>query len=292
MSCSRIMSRKSIAALVSMLGCAGQRGAELAAITIVRLAQGNPTVSVAVAEVGGVMPLVRLLTTGSGAAQQAASALAELCLVGKNRDAVANAGGILPLITLLNSRVIGTPETAARALAHLARSNDEEDDCDDDACSEDSDLSSIEIKGARERRAAIMNEGGVERLIAMLDGSNLSDTNSKLSVAGRWNKAKVVMEEMKERLTVLPGQPEAVIKVGMQEQAAAALAEFADDDLDMQDAIIEGGGLPKLLQLVHEGRVHKVCLAVVASNCSVIDIDSRVILDDVTSDSLSFHSSQ
>ena len=41
----------------------------------------------------------------------------------------------------------------------------------------------------------------------------------------------------------------------MLSQAAAALSEFANGDLEMQDAIIDGGGVPKLLALVHEGKV-------------------------------------
>ena len=44
----------------------------------------------------------------------------------RNRDAIANSGGIEPLIKLLDSETVGTPEIAARALASLARADDEE----------------------------------------------------------------------------------------------------------------------------------------------------------------------
>ena len=128
-----IADAKGIPALVSMFGAAADgdincsRAAELAAVTIVRLAQGNPKVSISVADAGKVVPLVKLLSVGAGAAQQeAASALAELACVARNRDTVANSGGIEPLIKLLDSETVGTPEIAARALASLARADDEE----------------------------------------------------------------------------------------------------------------------------------------------------------------------
>ena len=82
----------------------------------------NSNVSLTVADVGGVVPLTRLLRDGSPAGQQqAACALAEVGLVPANRDIIAEAGGIQALVSLLTSTVVGTPETAARALANLAR---------------------------------------------------------------------------------------------------------------------------------------------------------------------------
>ena len=67
-----------------------------------RLARSNPEMSVEIAEQGGILPLVKLLSVGSaGAQQQAAACLAELALhVWKNRDRIANAGGIEPVIKL------------------------------------------------------------------------------------------------------------------------------------------------------------------------------------------------
>ena len=43
------------------------------------------------------------------------------------------------------------------------------------------------------------------------------------------------------------------IKVGMQEQAAIALADVAYKNHEMQDAIIEAGGVPPLLQFIRHG---------------------------------------
>ena len=272
----RIADADGIAALVSMLEGSSERGAELAAVTIVRLAQGNSAVSVTVAEVGGIRPLVRLLDSNSGAAQQAAATLAELSLVARNRDPIANAGGIEPLIELLSSRLLGTPETAARALAYLARgegedtSNDvrehkgsadstnEEGDGEDDEekLREEMEEDEYDMHGAEERRGQIMDLGGVEQLITMLDGSNLSPHKGDHSAASLWKVAREVVEEVSEQKALVGavGAVDVGISIGMQEQAAAALSEFANGDTSMQDAIIEGGGVPKLLAVLHEGK--------------------------------------
>ena len=277
-----------IPALVGMLGLAGDKdgthAAELAAVTMVRLAQGNPEVSVIVADVGGIVPLVMLLRTGTSAAQQAAAALAELGLVAKNRDPIANAGGIEPLIKLLNSHTIGTPETAARALAHLARSEDSDAgnypataaeqlnqtsrgeakpkmqvavDGEGDGEESDDDDRPLKIQGVDARRAYIKRMGGVSRLVAMLDGSNLKredDSAEKRTAASLWGKATKLAEEVTQQVAGLPGGESASgIQVGMMEQAAAALSELTFGDIDMQDAVIDADGVPKLLQLVVAG---------------------------------------
>ena len=65
---------------------------------------------------------VHLLRDGSPARQQqAVCAIAEVGLLPENRPLVAEANGIPSLSALLTSGVVGTPETAARALANLAR---------------------------------------------------------------------------------------------------------------------------------------------------------------------------
>ena len=339
-----------IPALVSMLGAAGTaegaRGAELACATLVRLVQGNPKVSVAVAEAGGIPPLVLLLKTTNNASQQAAAALAELSLVAHNRDPIINAGGVEPLLKLLNNRTVGTPETAARALAHLARSEGslglkwedigtskpskgvelhntalqlaltnkkeftpqefdlfqiiglrsdsfikcgnkffrpaedetptpltakeqiagtsmgqstfvEEDEDGDDKLRSMTWNGSIMIQGPQARRHYIKRMGGVRRLVAMLDGSNLSSEAEadKKSPLARWGKVSKFAEEMAQHAAALPGDAASAsgIQVGMMEQAAAALAELTFGDIDLQDAVIDAEGVPKLLQLVVGG---------------------------------------
>ena len=105
--------------LVNMLSVEEVRSKELAAVVVARLSRANATVSLAIAEAGGIEPLVMLVKAGgSSVAQlQAAAALAEVAHVPDNRDKVADAGGIKPLVNCLSSTVAGTPETAALALA-------------------------------------------------------------------------------------------------------------------------------------------------------------------------------
>ena len=158
--------------LVAMLSLADRRQQELAAVVISRLTQSHAS---EIAEAGAIAALVGLTTKGTRAAQQhAASALADIAAhPGPHRDEVAvDAGGIPPLVALLRSAVPGTPEMAARALAHLAR--------DHEACGDDGGAlptkergdQSASARGARDRGAArrrlILAAGGVDRLIDML----------------------------------------------------------------------------------------------------------------------------
>ena len=117
--------------LVTMLSSSDSHAQELSAIIIVRLSRAHPSIALTIAEVGGIPPLVQLIRDGSPTAQQqAAAAIAEVCLAPLNRSAVAKAGGIEAVVHLLTSRVVGTSEVAARALAHLARDGAGEDEGD------------------------------------------------------------------------------------------------------------------------------------------------------------------
>ena len=64
-----ILEAKGIEPLVGMLSADGQKAPELAAITIVRLTENNMEVSKSIAACHGIVPLVRLLSIGSSAAQ-------------------------------------------------------------------------------------------------------------------------------------------------------------------------------------------------------------------------------
>ena len=215
--------------LVQMLSAEGQRAPELAALTIVRLAESNSQVSESISNVGGIVPLVKLLSLGSPEAQQqAASAIAELALVVQNRDAIADAMGIKPLIKLLSSDTPGTPESAARALSHLARDDgektdeivedesEEEGSEDDDKQADAGEKTVVEISppsptlpidavkvtrpeapyiGGQMRRTMIADAGGIKKLIAMLDGNGINDAGEGTrSTAGQsWGGLRAVM---------------------------------------------------------------------------------------------------
>ena len=92
-----ILDAKGVAPLVGMLSAEGLKAPELAAVTIVRLTEDNLEVSRSIAACHGIVPLVRLLTIGTSAAQQqAASALSELALLPDNRDEIAKSGASNP----------------------------------------------------------------------------------------------------------------------------------------------------------------------------------------------------
>ena len=115
--------------LVAMLGCDDEHAQDLAATVINRLAHAQSSVALALAQAGGIPPLAHLIRHGSAVAQQqAADAIAEVSLIAATRDAVAAAGSIQALVQLLSSRVMGTSEIAARALANVARDSDTAED--------------------------------------------------------------------------------------------------------------------------------------------------------------------
>ena len=258
-----IVESQGIKPLVGMLLAEGDSSAELASLLVVRLTHANSEVALLVAERGGIVPLVKLLTLGTeGARQQAAAALGELALVSRNRDSIASAGGIEPLVRLLDSSTLGTPEMAARALSHLAREDTTKADDEANESRVESrrqqrrgSIRAIEavvdegvveeIRGPAQRRAKIKIVGGIKSLISMVAGSK--DAKKKVWAAA----ANVFGMNSKDKGSGLPG--EAGMRMGMQEQAAGALADLAHDSPEMQDAIIEANGVSPLLTFIRMG---------------------------------------
>ena len=281
---------------VGMLSADGKAAPELSSVIMVRLARTNPDVSFMIADKGGIIPLIKIISRSEeevtpGAKQQAASALAELALVSsRNRDSIANSGGIEPLIRLIDSSTIGTPETAARALAHLSREdlNKKEEEAkwmslDRRRREGDGDADAL---GSSKRRVMINQSGGIKKLIAMLDGSIMyeaietkaadaegastaapaaassapaaasSGKGTGISADGKKPKGQK-KKPWEPPVSVVDGKVTMVSetnnKMGMQEQAAAALADVAFKNGDMQDAIIEAGGVPPLLSFMRAG---------------------------------------
>ncbi|KOO28054.1 beta-glucan synthesis-associated [Chrysochromulina tobinii] len=225
-----------------------------------------------------------------------------------NRDPIARAGAISPLIKLLSSTTLGTPETAARALAHLARDSDDlahpevegetggetsadatgvtavadtdarssswmrRDDNDGGAGADDGEDGSA-IVGGEARRALILFEGGVKRLVAMLDGSNLPSFDAKAAGSG-WAKARIGVAGTIELAPIFPGsQVDFGVRIGMQEQGAATLADLAQADEAMQDAIISAGAVRPLLELTRLGSpvAQEHAARVIVGLCEQID---------------------
>ena len=259
-----IVSAGGVKPLISMLAADDETAPELAAIILVRLARGNDVVASEIADKGGVLPLVKLLTTGSSGAQlQAASVLAELALVSKNRDSIANAGGITPTIKLLTSPTPGTPETAARVLAHLAHKDVPKKLQPGE---EPSPRGEDEVRGSAERRAQINIAGGIRRLIAILDGTGVVEPKDLVGKGAARSKllaaaATMVMDALGQggqgpsagRIGELGLKEEPGLRVGVKEQVAITLADLAHDNHEMQEVIIQAGGVPPLLAFIRMG---------------------------------------
>lgn len=249
--------------------------------------------SLNIADKGGIPPLVSLLKPDVGtpaAQQQACAALTELALVDKIRDQIANTGGIKLAVDLLGSSIVGTPEIAARLMEHLSLSDDVDGrealtlarstpalrdggGTDRTALSTDRSTALVtdrtaqssdrsippeagkkgrdalnvrgstaqgpdgrrkpsDVFGSDGRRAMIQTGGGLTSLIAMLDGSNQAG---------------------KEKINIKWSLPIESSSVGVFEQAAATIAEIAFNNPDMQDSIIDAGGVPCLLSTVRTG---------------------------------------
>ena len=256
--------------LIAMLAADGDLAPELAAIILVRLCRGNAEVATEIASSNGILPLVKLLGSGSSGSQlRGASCLAELALVPKNRDMIANAGGIEPIIKLLTSAHKDSPETAARVLAHLSHADSESDEAvalrstspdeakgpaaapkglgaglsaKDLVHNEDDDATLT--RGSKERRAAIHMFGGIQKLISMLDGTNIDTSASSPG------------HPLSRRTDAHGGvglKEDAGTPVGMKEQAAITLADVAHRNDEMQDAVIDAGGVQPLLTFMRLG---------------------------------------
>ena len=146
-------------------------------------------------------------------------------------------------------------------------------------------LDTMGIVGSAERRMAINDAGGVARLIFMVDPENKPKAGGKFGArtskeggmdrASRASKPEGGMDSAPapsapkapgdgpkgasrasgdERSINSLGLPDdSGSRIGVQEQAAAALADFAYNNADMQDAIIDHGGVAPLLALIRIG---------------------------------------
>ena len=98
--------------------------------------------------------------------------------VPENRAIIAEAKGIDALVLLLTSNVVGTSETAARALANLAKDAPAKDGDGTKPVDEggaEAEKPSTPAEGAA-RRQQIAAAGGIKQLIAMLSAVSLSSS--------------------------------------------------------------------------------------------------------------------
>lgn len=128
---SHILKCGGIPPTVAMLSIDGDIAPQLATMLLLRLAEASRRAALAIADAGAIHPLVLLLDPENATfstQQMAAATLAALANVSRNRDPIVNAGAIKPLIMLVKSTTLATPEATARALAHLAKEEADDDD--------------------------------------------------------------------------------------------------------------------------------------------------------------------
>ncbi|GLC57934.1 hypothetical protein PLESTB_001291300 [Pleodorina starrii] len=202
------------------------KGQEKAAKSLMTLASNDDANQVAIAQAGGIPPLVKLLNSSdTGVQEQAAGALGVLAGNDANQVAIAQAGGIPPLVKLLNSSDTGVQEQAAGALGVLA--------------------------GNDANQVAIAQAGGIPPLVKLL---NSSDTGLQKRAA--WALAYLADKDANRVAIAQAGGIPPLVKLldssdtGVQKQAAQALAYLAYKDAN-QVAIAQASGIPPLVKLLN-----------------------------------------
>ena len=240
-----------IPTLVQLLQSGNPAAQQMAAATIAAI--GEVTASCeAIMQAGAIVPLIRLLTSlDLGTPEAAARALANLARVDMGAQGCTN----------VRSPSYG--QSSAASSSHH----------DSDACEE-----ATSVTAAKQRRKQICEAhckglSGIEWLIAMLDGSNLAlgakvgahtpSTESKGDCAPMMASSEVIVARSasmrtmpiqahtREIASIFTGsQADFGVGIGMQEQAVAAMVEMAHNDFEVQRAIVEANGLPRLLALI------------------------------------------
>jgi len=184
---------------------------------------------VAIAQAGGIGPLIALLGDGTPAGREAAAAtLRNLATNNDNQLTIAKMGGISPLIALLGNGTPGGREQAAAALKNLAADN-------------------------VENKVAIAQGGGLPQLIALLGHGTAAGREQaawalrNLASYGD-NKVAIARAGGIDPLIALlsDGTPAG------REAAAWALKNLASDG-DNKVAIAQAGGIGPLIALLGDG---------------------------------------
>ena len=208
-----------------------------------------------IANANAIRPLIQLLTDKTlGTPETAARALSHLARDDSNEVEYSEeaATRVADQLSTPNAAVVtaeGGGEGEGEALGW------ENEVGGGDGNTNDDDNAVANIFGADARRTCIHQAGGVQMLISMLDGSNLCPPEPYKPLAvGGWGAIRVGVIGCMELLEIFKGsQVDFGMRIGMQEQAAATLADLACNDISMQDAIIAANGVPPLLSLVRSG---------------------------------------
>ena len=233
-----------IAALVPLLKTLAQETRETAARALANLARDGAEEE---SDVGQAEGAQQAEPAGVGAAATALSGAAATALGGVAATALGGAAA-----TVLGDDA-GAQNHASRASPRTAG--------DDEAGATASGAGAM-------RRQMIANAGGIEQLIQMLragEGSSRANTSHRGSVANHHASRDAARASGTHRASVADaseameaakrsrqsGKEHAML--GVPCMAAKTLSDLSDNDADMQDAIIEAGGVPPLLNLLKTG---------------------------------------
>ena len=184
----------------------------------------------AVKEVGGIGPLVLLLTVGNADAKEhAAHSLAQLARRAGAANEIAEAGGVSAFVGWLADPTLGPPEIAARALSEIALENPD-------------------------TQTQIAEEGAIELLVGMM-----SSWSVKYGATSTTTITTNRDGQMTSRITMSagPSAPEnksATLALRLAIDAAWALATLVKDHPVNQITVAEENGIPPLLDLLMDAR--------------------------------------
>ena len=214
----------SLSAGVGAMTEGGSADAKNAAAALARLAK-NAANQVAIAEAGGIAPLVELARGGSeGAKTWALLALANLATSSANQVAIAEAGGIAPLVELAHSGSAGAKTWAALALANLATNS----------------ANKVAIAKAAVGALVELVRGGSADAAGALRILATNNATNQVAIAAAGGIAPLVE-------LVRGGS------AGAKQQAAGALRNLASENAANTAAIAAEGGVAPLEQLARDG---------------------------------------
>ena len=226
-----------------------------AAEQIKQVAGGDLPTRIAIAEEGGIAPLIALLDLDMGSTEcqvRAAAALSDLAVLPVNKAAIVAAGGIAPLVALLSDGGGAAKTRAAAALARLANDDEVTQVAIGDAgaiaplvnllSGDRGEEAQEEAAGAlyaladhAKNRNSITESGGIGPLVVLLGCDNARARHHaegalvRLSIE---NANRVLI--IKQLVSMLHDKGSAA-----QEQAAAALANLARDSTDNPTSIVD-----------------------------------------------------
>lgn len=202
----------------------------------------NTENQVAIAQAGGVQPLIRLLEGHPEVHREVAGALWSLAANHENQLTIANEGGIPPLVDLLKTGSPGAQETAAGAIHVLAESS--------------------------ENRVAIAAQNGIPLLVALFDGG------SEEAIKQASGALKTLALQNVSNQLAIANELVAMLRTGSasaQEHITELLRTLAQDP-DNRSAIAKAGAVPELVRQLETGSERAMGMA--ASALALIALKS------------------